>query len=510
MENTDSLTGNQTGVGNVSLNKENTRRSLRDVVKAVWKTARGDENHVFQIVVAVTCVIANFLIGFLYQSQVFIKGWQPIVWLTSLIVLFAVLVPRRKFTFSPNRIWAVVGVIVLVGFLLRAVALGTFPPGFHVDEAGMAGFTLLHTFPNPNETINPFVTGNNSHPALYNYILRFFMDIFGYSIFGDRLSSAVAGTLAILATYFMVKEFSGQRTAIIAAIVLASYNVHIHWSRVGLNNVWTTLWVPLALAFFVWGWRIKWSGGALLSGLSLGLTAYFYSGGYIIVFLMLYLVMVMWRETKQQEGFVVYTSKMLIMALCTSLPLIVFALMNQKLFFFRANEIYAWKPEAAKIIMGDPVNYPMFLWRQLTGSFSVYGFLAEQSGYYTSQVPLLLGASSILFLIGIGWAFHKKLFLPIIWVLYVTILGGFLVAPPFSSQHLIAVAPAVCWLVAIPIDWMLETDHRAWALALLVAVVVVDIYFYFYVYYMFPGRDLNIPFPEVPNFTSWSGCRFFE
>jgi hypothetical protein len=496
MANTDSHTGSQIEAGHTHVIRAGVSRPLMDIANQVWKTAWDDENHIFQIIVAATCLIAVFLIGILYQNQVFIKGWQAAAWLASLLILYVVLVPKRRFDIRPNLVWAVVGVIVLAGFLLRAVGLENFPPGFHIDEAGMAGFTLLHTFPNPN----------NSHPTLYNYILRFFMDIFGYTIAGDRLSSAVAGTLAILATYFMVKEFSGKRAAIIAAIVITGYNVHIHWSRIALNNIWATLWMPLAIAFFAWGWRIRWSGGALLSGLALGLTAYFYSGGYIVAFLMLYLVLVIWRETSQEvgqpEGFIIYTGKMLVMALCTALPLIVFAFMNSELFLSRANEINAWTPEAFKLMMGNQPNYYTFFWRQLSGAFSVYGFLAEQSGYYTSQVPLLLGVSSILFLIGLAWAFHKKLFLPIIWVLYATILGGFLVAPPFSSQHLIVVAPAVCWLIAIPIDWMFGSDRRVWAVALLAAIVIVDLYFYFYVYHAFPGRDFNVPFPPVPNFTS--------
>ena len=472
------------------------------IMKQLWKIARNDENRIFQIVVAVACITASFLIGVFYQDEVFFKGWQVLIWVLSLIFLFVELVPKRKIALTPNRIWAAIGAIVLVGFLLRAVGLGAFPPGFHVDEVGTASFSLIHTFPNPNETINPFVTGNNSHPILYNYILRFFMDVFGYTIAGDRLSSAVAGTLAIFATFFMVKEFSGNRAAIIAAIVIASYNVHIHWSRIALNNIWTTLWVPLAIAFFVWGWRKKWSGGALFAGLALGLTAYFYSGGYIVIFLMLYLVLKMWRETDHRVGFTIYTGKMLVMALCTSLPLIIFALANQKIFFFRANEIYAWKPEAAKILMGDQVNYVSFFWTQFSGAFGVYNIIPEQSGYYASTVPLILGAASILFLVGIGWAYYRKLFLPIIWVLYVTIMGGFLVAPPPSSSHYIAAIPAICWLISIPIDQMFSTNRRVWAITLLLAIVFVDLFFYFYVYHAMPCRDLIIPFPQVPNFTS--------
>ena len=472
------------------------------VIKKLWKIARDDENRVFQIVVAVACITANFLIGVFYQDKIFFKGWQVIIWAISLIFLFVELVPKRKIVLKPDRVWVAIGAILLVGFFLRVVGLGTFPPGFHIDEVGTADFTLRHIFPNPDETINPFITGNNSHPILYNYILRFFMDVFGYTIAGDRLSSAVAGTLAILATYFLVKEFSGRRSAIMAAIIMTSYNVHIHWSRIALNNIWTTLWIPLTIGFFIWGWRIKWSGGALLAGLALGMTAYFYSGGYVVVFLMIYLIWKLWRETNLQTGLAIYTGKMLAMALSTALPLLIFVLAKPDQFFLRANEINAWKPEAVKILMGDNVNYVSFFWTQFSGAFGVYNFIPEQSGFYLSNAPLILGAASILFLVGIGWAYYKKLFLPIIWILFVTILGGFLVAPPPSSSHYVAAIPAICWLIAIPIDRMFSTNRRVWAIALIVAIVVADLFFYFYIYHAMPGRDLIFPFPQVPNFTS--------
>jgi hypothetical protein len=299
----------------------------------------------------------------------------------------------------------------------------------------------------------------------------------------------------------MVKEFSGSRAAIIALLIIATYNVHIHWSRIALNNIWATLWVPLAIAFFVWGWRIKWSGGALLAGLALGLTAYFYSGGYIIILLMMYLIVKTWQETEQQVGFVIYTGKMLVMALCTAVPLVIFAMLHRDLFFVRTNELYVWKPETIQIFIGDQGDYAAFFWRQFSGAFGIYNIIPEQSGFYASQVPLLLGFASLLFLVGIGWAFHKKLFLPILWILCVAIFGGFLVSPPPSSQHYVVAIPAMCWLIAIPIDWMFETNRRAWAITLLLAIIIVDLIFYFFIYYATPGGDLILPFPQVPNFT---------
>ena len=161
------------------------------------------------------------------------------------------------------------------------VAVGQPAPGLHVDELGVADFAMRQVFFSPYETINPFITGPESHPVLFHYIVAGFIKLFGPHIFSLRLQTALVGTLGVLATYLMVRAFSGKQTALFAALLMVTYHYHVHWSRISLNNIWDTLWVPLMLGPFLWGWRKRWSGGAALSGLAVGLSQYFYPGSKI-------------------------------------------------------------------------------------------------------------------------------------------------------------------------------------------------------------------------------------
>jgi 4-amino-4-deoxy-L-arabinose transferase-like glycosyltransferase len=481
--------------------KENFRAFI-SFNKLLWQTAWRDEKRAFQLISAMFCIISNFLIGYMYAGTTFFAGWQIIAWMLCILFLFIELFPRKRIPFEPDKTWIVVGVLVIIGFLLRAIASDKLPPGLHTDEYGTVDFTFRHIFPNPNETVNPFRPGLNSHPILYNYILYLFMRLGGYNIFGVRLSSAFAGAMAIAATYFMVRELSNKRVGLIAAIIMTSYQLDIQWSRIALNNIWTTLWLPLAIGFFLWGWRRKWTAGALLSGASLGMAAYFYAGGYIIIILMIFLTIKIWRESKEHIELTIYIGKAIAMALCVAIPLIIYAIFYPTEFSLRANLVYGWTPEAMKVLMNGEVNYYKFFWSQLSQSLAIFNILPETSGFYNSKVPLILGIASPLFLVGIGWTIYKKQYLPVLWVLLVAFFGGMLLYTPPSSSHYVGAIPAICMLIAVPLGWMMDNGRSRWAILLLFMIVATDLIFYFYFYRLSPGPDLILPFPPIPPFTS--------
>ncbi|MDE3092058.1 MAG: hypothetical protein KGJ80_22010, partial [Chloroflexota bacterium] len=100
-----------------------------------------------------------------------------------------------------------------------------------------------------------------------------------------------------------------------------------------------------------------------------------------------------------------------------------------------------------------------------------------------------------LFIIGFFWAIYKRQFIPVLWILLTTILGGFLSIGAPSSSHYVVAIPAICWLIAIPLSWLMEHGQGRLALAMLFAVVVTDLGFYFGVYVPSHPRDLIGSFP---------------
>src|SRR5262249_17565082 len=72
-------------------------------------------------------------------------------------------------------------------------------------------------------------------------------------------------------------------------------------------------------------------------------------------------------------------------------------------------------------IVGPGMNIPKYFWYQVVHSFGAFNIFPDVTGFYLPGVPLLIGLSSPLFLIGILFALYKRQLLPVLWVLLVTV-----------------------------------------------------------------------------------------
>jgi hypothetical protein len=84
------------------------------------------------------------------------------------------------------------------------------------------------------------------------------------------------------------------------------------------------------------------------------------------------------------------------------------------------------------------------------------------------------------------------------WVLLSVIFGGVMLTGAPSSSHFVVVIPAICWLVAIPIDWLWQKNYPAAATIALVAIMATDLIFYFTIYVPGEPRDLFNAIPPLP------------
>ncbi|HRK90150.1 MAG TPA: glycosyltransferase family 39 protein [Anaerolineales bacterium] len=473
-----------------------TVHSIRDFFSGFLKTY-------WRMALAMTALTVSAWIGFRYENEIFVRITQILIWLYAILICFAALIPKGAASlFKPqlNRTW--VGLIGLVGiaFLLRTVNLPNLPPGFHIDEAGSVEFSVLHVF-NPDlngRTISPFRTGSDSQPTMYSYILRSSIEVFGFTTTGARMSSALVGSLAIAAVFLLTDELSGRKNAWLAAILMTAYHFHIHWSRIALNNIFTTLLLPLAVGFFLRGWRMDNAKGALLAGLFLGLSAYFYTGGYVLVPLMIFLTLQTWEKTWEHARLAAYAGRMYLVATVTAAPIIIFALRQPGEFFDRFNTVYGWSRVAIDLSLHPSASYWEYFIHQMSRSFGAYNIFTDVTGFYAPGVPLLIGISSLSFLVGVFLAIRQGKHLLWVWILLVTVFGGVLLAGTPSSSHFVPAIPAVCALVALPLGKMLESKRLPWAYILLAGILLTDLGFYFMVYAANPSMDLNIAFPVIP------------
>ncbi|MCC7118266.1 MAG: glycosyltransferase family 39 protein [Anaerolineales bacterium] len=446
-------------------------------------------------------LLLSLWVGVRYAGEAYIYIAPILLWAYAILLAFAVLYPKEKvkpsqFAFSSTWLWMLL--LLGIAFGLRLLALNTIlTQGFHPDEAGAVDFSFIQIFAPENNglTINPLRVGTDAQPILYNYILRWSIETFGFTFAGARLSSVIAGTLAIPAIFFMVDEMSNRRTAWLAAILAAVYHYHIQWSRIALSNIWVTLLIPLTLGLFLRGWRLKRLNEALLAGFWLGLAAYFYTGGYIIIFLFALLILQTWKQTENSTGFISFASKSLFLAAIVAMPLIVFAIRYPSFFFERLNIIYGWMPDAPAYELGAGANWKEYAIHQVVHSFGGWNYFPDVTGFYGASFPLLTDVSSVLFLVGLALTLRARQYFPVFWIVLVALFGGVMVSGTPSSSHYIGSIPAICWLVAVPLNRLIERKQARWAYLLLGSIIVMNLFFYFYVYAHDPSIDFSAVFP---------------
>lgn len=126
------------------------------------------------------------------------------------------------------------------------------------------------------------LNGIAAFPHLYSYLQNITVALFGTDLDGPRYISVLVGTLAIPAIYWLAKAAFNRETALIAAVLLAFFPPHMHFSRLALNNIADALFPTLALACLVNAFRHNHGRDYVLAGIFLGLSSYFYEGGRLV------------------------------------------------------------------------------------------------------------------------------------------------------------------------------------------------------------------------------------
>jgi hypothetical protein len=456
-----------------------------------------DERGRLRTTVLVACLLLNASIGYAYAEAIMVQGWQIWTWLLVSIVAVVVLVPSGGPPLGWSReAWIVVG-LTAVGAALRLAALDQIPPGLHGDEGRLAEFTLVHVYPEPGLTLAPFRVGLYSQPTLFNYLVWLSMQLAGRNLVGLRMASAIAGTMAIPMTYFAVTQFSGRRVALFSAALMAGYHYHIQWSRLSLNNIWDTIWIPAIVGFFAWGWSRRWSGGAVLSGIALGMSQYFYAGSKIAVFLLPFVAYTLWREERDTRRLLVFGAKTLAVAAVIAAPILVFATRETAFYTERWNVVFFWNDTASSGFIPIGLGWWDALRDQAFRALAGFTSFTDRTGFYRAGVPLVMGLAAPFFVAGIIWAIIQRQFIPVVWMGLTMAFGGFLVSATPSSSHYVPAIPAIAWLIALLLEGVWRHVRPWLAVVLLLAIVASDLAYYFGVYVPSgsPG-DFNLPFPD--------------
>ncbi|MDO8503281.1 MAG: glycosyltransferase family 39 protein [bacterium] len=366
---------------------------------------------------------------------------------------------------------SIVGILILA-FLLRTIALTSYPVGFNPDEAsfGYDAYSLLKTGKDQWGEPWPltFRSFGDFKLPLYTYLTIPSVSIFGLSEFSTRLPGALLGTLAVLATFLLTTRlFRDRRLGILAALLLAISPWHISLSRGAFEANLTTFFIPLGAWAFLRGLKIpKWM---VLSSFVFGINLFSYHSARLFTPLLVAVLIWFYRDgfTPLHKGVIKYK-----WALTTFL---VFLVVAGYTMFLGAGERGAdvaifnptdrWASVADRryeaVLQGFPgflerifVNKgtyvfdqfiggyfsylsPQFLFTQGAGEWT-YGMIPGRGVLYLVELPFILTAV---------WLFLKKrdpaLSIIVLWILLSPIPAALAKGPGFAANRAAIMMPAI-------------------------------------------------------------------
>lgn len=155
--------------------------------------------------------------------------------------------------------------IFILALFLRFWKLDIYPEAPDEDElaAGYYGYSLTNAGTDEYGHKLPLYFESAGD---YKYGLLFYLEtipvrIFGLNAAATRSVSALAGSLSVIAVFFLAVEvFKKEKYGLLSAFVLAVNPTHIHFSRVAYSNITGALLATLSILFYLkWikggGWR---------------------------------------------------------------------------------------------------------------------------------------------------------------------------------------------------------------------------------------------------------------
>ncbi len=190
--------------------------------------------------------------------------------------------------------------IILFAIILRFWQLGAVPVSPDWDEAslGYNAYSILKTGRDEYGSFLPlsFRSFDDYKPPLYVYLTVPSVAVFGLSVFAVRFPSAVMGVLAVLGTYFLVKELfkKSDYLPLLSAAFLAISPWHIQFSRIAFEanigltmNIWASY-------FFLRGMYLR--RGLFVSSILFALALYAYHSERIFVPSLVIFLCILYRK----------------------------------------------------------------------------------------------------------------------------------------------------------------------------------------------------------------------
>lgn len=357
--------------------------------------------------------------------------------------------------------------IFLFAGALRVFFLDSVP--FRVDgDASKIAIQSMYAW---NNRFPLFATDWGGIQNVYLYINGFFLKIFGAGLVGLRIFSALGGTAAIIATYFLAESLFNKKVALLSAFFLSVSSMHLVFSRSGLDVVHVSWLLPVVLYILHIGAQKKYLFAFFFAGVFLGFSQYFYYASRFIPLAAIFAYFVFtWKSLPVKKigaGFMMFT----VPAFLVYLPMILFYLDNPVLFTGRIQQV-----------QNIPSNAYLFL-LQVLSSFKAFFIPSSLFSWHFFSFRFLTVFNSVLFGFGICMSFLKmrdkirSYFAVYFWIFVGTILAGALTLPPPQASRYLIFIPVVSIISALGVHIALSYVHKK--IALLILILIITLYGFF-------------------------------
>jgi 4-amino-4-deoxy-L-arabinose transferase-like glycosyltransferase len=345
-----------------------------------------------------------------------------------------------------DALWWAIG-LSAAAFLLRAVLIGQIPVMLTGDEAS-AGIDALQW--RIGAVNNPFgIFGWHQHPSLDFFIESLGIALFGRTTEALRLPSALAGALTVGALYLAVRAMYGHRYGLAAAVFLSALHLHMHFSRLGINNIWDGLWYTITLGALWYGWQSGKRAYWILAGAAMGFGQFFYTTGrtlFIAVPLFLLAASVFdrggWRRNRRS----LLPALAVLAAVLLPLAWYMATHTEQYLAGTNGNTIFgAWLENAVR-----EQNLPAWriLLNQIGLGFGAF-FSVDVTFWYRPETPILRTLPAVFFVFGLAILALRlrdmRTWVPLLWLAAYGMVASLSESAP-AAQRLAGVGPT-CALV---------------------------------------------------------------
>ena len=297
-----------------------------------------------------------------------------------------------------------------------------------------------------------------TNPSLSFWPFKLAITIFGRTVLGVRVLSPLIGTVTVLAAYKIGRTLWNPRIGLLAAMFLAGSHFHLHYSRLGMTNIWEPLCILLTMGSLAIAWETTQRRWWIMAGIGAGISAYFFTSVHLLplmlvgvgVWALLFGKNLVWRNLIRAS----------MLAFLIALPQIMFYRTQPNTFMERADRVgiqaTGWlASEQARTGESELKIWGTQFWNAALGFTSTI----DKDATYKAPVPLVSTIPSLLFLLGVGYALlrlrDQKLALPLITLLITVIFGGMLLLDPPHSRRFLLALPMVCLLGAVVADLLL-------------------------------------------------------